>query len=243
VPRRLVCDLLYFAQKVPTVPVQRVIDVSDLAQARLQLTFRPSWCAIFTKAYALVADAVPELRRFYLPLWRPHLFEAAYNVASVAVERDFHGEPGVFFGKLKQPERLSLVALDDQLRQFKEVPLESVGAFRRALRVGRLPGPLRRLLWRIALNTTGGNRLRYLGTFGVSVYSALGAESLHPISPLTTLLNYGLIGPDGRVPVRIVYDHRVMDGATVARALGLLQQVLSRDLLAELREERARQAA
>ncbi len=48
-----------------------------------------------------------------------------------------------------------------------------------------------------------------MGTFGVSVYSGLGARSLHPISPLTTTLNYGTIGKDGDVSVRIVYDHRV----------------------------------
>jgi hypothetical protein len=66
------------------------------------------------------------------------------------------------------------------------------------------------------------------------VYSALGAESLHPLSPLTTTLNYGVIGPDGRVAVRIVYDHRAMDGATVARALGMLADVLNSEIPREL---------
>ena len=73
-----------------------------------------------------------------------------------------------------------------------------------------------------------------MGTFGLSVYSSHGAESLHPLSPLTTTLNYGVIREDGTVPVRIVYDHRVMDGATVARALALLEQTLNQDIRAEL---------
>ena len=34
--RRFVMDLVYFAHQVPTVPVSRVIDVSDLAAARLR---------------------------------------------------------------------------------------------------------------------------------------------------------------------------------------------------------------
>ena len=60
-------------------------------------------------------------------------------------------------------------------------------------------------------------RANFFGTFQLSVYSALGAESLNPLTPLTTLLNYGPIGEDGSVNVRIHYDHRVMDGANVAR--------------------------
>jgi hypothetical protein len=35
--------------------------------------------------------------------------------------------------------------------------------------------------------------------------------------------------------VRIIYDHRVMDGATVARALARLDQVLNQDIANELR--------
>jgi hypothetical protein len=45
------------------------------------------------------------------------------------------------------------------------------------------------------------------------------------------------------VPVRVVYDHRVMDGSTVARALGCLEQVLAGEIADELRAEGLRQAA
>jgi hypothetical protein len=89
---------------------------------------------------------------------------------------------------------------------------------------------MRRLLWWYALNWSGYNRARTLGTFGISVYSGLGAEGLHPLSPLTTTLNYGVISADGNVEVRIVYDHRVLDGSTVARALGDLEKVLTEDI-------------
>ena len=40
-------------------------------------------------------------------------------------------------------------------------------------------------------------RTNFFGTFQFSVYSGLGAESLNPLTPLTTLLNYGPIGDDG----------------------------------------------
>jgi hypothetical protein len=66
--------------------------------------------------------------------------------------------------------------------------------------------------------------------------SHLGAELLHPLSLLTSTLSYGVIGSDGRVAVRLVYDHRVLDGAVVARALGELERVLNENILAEVRD-------
>ena len=108
------------------------------------------------------------------------------------------------------------------------------GEPRFALRFARLPTALRRLMWWLALEVDGASRARKVGTFAVSVYSGLGAESLHPLSPLTATLNYGVIGPDGTVPVRIIYDHRVMDGSTVARALARLETILDQDMADEL---------
>jgi hypothetical protein len=102
------------------------------------------------------------------------------------------------------------------------------------LAVARLPRPVRRLLLWLGLNLSR-TRPGQFGTFGLSSYSALGAESLHPLSPLTTTLNYGVIDPDGSVTVRLVYDHRVTDGATIARALARLEAVLTGEVLDELR--------
>ena len=47
------------------------------------------------------------------------------------------------------------------------------------------------------------------------------------MSLMTTTLNYGVIAEDGTVDVRLIYDHRVLDGATIARALGELETVLN----------------
>jgi hypothetical protein len=234
-PRRLIGDLLHFARQVPTVPVQRRMNLAAVAAAREVSAPKVGWSAIFTKAYALVAAASPPLRRSYLSLPRPRLYQHPANVATVAVERRFADEDAVFFAHLKEPEKLSLVDLHDRLRQFKDRPFEEVGAFRRALRTSRLPRPLRRLLWWVGLNAFGRKRAHYFGTFAVSAYGGLGAESLHPLSVLTTTLNYGPVGPDGAVDVRVVYDHRVMDGGTVARALAELERVLTHEILAELR--------
>ncbi len=242
-PRRLIGDLVHFARKIPSVPVQRRMDLSAVVSARDALADRPSWFAIFTKAYGEVAARLPELRRAYLSFPRSHLYEHPHNIASVAIEREYQGEPGVFFAHLRGPEQQALRELDAHLRRFKEEPIEHIGLFRRALAMSRLPRPLRRLMWWIGLNSSGPKRAKRMGTFGVSVYSGLGAESLHPLSPLTTTLNYGVIRANGEVDVRIIYDHRVMDGAVIARALALLEQVLNREIVGELRSPAIRKVA
>lgn len=242
-PRRFLCDLLHFAKKIPSVPVQRRLNVRRVAEARELAAPRPSWCAIFTKAYAFVTRAWPELRRCYLSFPTPHLYQHPSSVASVAVERPFGDESAVFFAHLTDVETRRLAEIDDKIRRHKTAPLESVGAFRRALFVTRLPLPLRRVLWWTALNLSGRHRARLMGTFGVSVYAGLGAASLHPLSVLTTTLNYGVIEPTGDVDVRLVYDHRVLDGATVARALADLERVLNLEILAELQGCERRESA
>jgi pyruvate/2-oxoglutarate dehydrogenase complex dihydrolipoamide acyltransferase (E2) component len=93
--------------------------------------------------------------------------------------------------------------------------------------------PLRRFLMWIGLNI-GRQRANFFGTFGLSVYSALGAESLRPLAPCTVVLNWGVINADGIVDVRFNYDHRVMDGATVARALQALEKILAGAIVDEV---------
>src|SRR5262245_6362147 len=129
-PRRFICDLVHFARKVPTVPVQRRMNLTTVQEARRLAQPRPSWSAIFTKAYGFVASSWPDLRRAYLSFPRPHLYEHPINVASIAFERRFGDEEGVFFASVRSPEKLGLAELDSQLRRFKEQPLEKIGSFR-----------------------------------------------------------------------------------------------------------------
>ena len=96
-PRRFICDLVHFARQVPSVPVQRRMNLAPVVAARQLAEPRPSWCTIFTKAYGYVAAAIPELRRAYLSFPFPHLYEHPINVASIAVERRLGDEEAVFF--------------------------------------------------------------------------------------------------------------------------------------------------
>jgi hypothetical protein len=232
--RRFIGDLLHFGQQVPTVPVQRSMNLQELVKKRAALKDRPAWTAIFAKAFALVADEMPVLRRAYVKLPWPHLYEYPTSVASIAVERTYEGEPTVFLGLIKNPAALPLMDLTKRIRALSATPVDQIKTFRRILLVSRWPCFLRRWVWWLGLNL-GRQRGNYFGTYGVTVYSALGAESLHPLSPLTATLNYGVIAPQGTVDVRLVYDHRVMDGATVARALSRLETALVTLIVEELR--------
>jgi hypothetical protein len=151
----------------------------------------------------------------------------------VTIERDHEGEKAVFVVRVKDPATRPLSEIAELIRLGVTEPVREVKDFRRTLRVCGLPRPLRRLLWWLGLNI-GRQRANYFGTFGVSVYSALGAESLHPLTPLTTVVNYGVFAPDGSLDVRVIYDHRVMDGATVARGLARLEEVLNGSIRDEL---------
>src|ERR1700688_1239034 len=87
-PRRVMCDLLAFAKAIPTVPVQRQINVARVAAARARIALAsdtPGWCAIFTKAYAITALRFPELRRAYLSFPLPSLYEHPNSIASIAI--------------------------------------------------------------------------------------------------------------------------------------------------------------
>lgn len=233
-PRRLICDLLHFAQRIPSVPVQRLMNLRPLFDARSRVMPRVSWCSLFLKGYGRMAREVPQFRRAYMSFPYARIYEHPISIASVAFERCYQNEEAVFFGHFRSPETQTLVALNEAIRHYKDAPIEDIGLYRRALTVSRFPLPIRRFFWWLGLNQSGYKRAKRMGTFGLSVYSRLGSESLHPLSPLTTTLNYGVIDDDGTVMVRIIYDHRVMDGATVARALALLEEILNHDIRAEL---------
>jgi hypothetical protein len=230
----MVIDLLYFAAKIPTVPVQRRMQIGDLVSARTVCRDRPRWTAIFVKAYALVAEEFPELRRAYITLPWPHLYEYPDSNCNLIVERDYDNEPVLFSYSIKSPARQSLRDLTRIIGHVSSAPIEGIKDFRRSINFARLPRRLRRALWWLCLNI-GRQRANYFGTFAVSVYSALGAESLHPLLPVTTLLNYGVMSPDGALDVRIIYDHRVMNGATIARVLARLEEILTSVITEEVR--------
>ena len=96
------------------------------------------------------------------------------------------------------PSSRASAQLQEALAWYKNEPLEKVGFYRQALRFSHVPTPVRRFFWWGTLNVSGYKRCKRFGTFGLSSYGNLGAENLHPISPLTTTLTFGPIDPADR---------------------------------------------
>jgi len=229
------CDLMQASRRVPLVAIERHLQLADLIAVRQECPRRPSWFALFLKAYALVTEQREELRRSYLSFPWPRIHQHACNVAHLAVARRIGEEDAVLGLQIRHPEQLSIAEIDTFIHRARSEPIEQFGDFRRLLRLSRLPGFLRRLAWWLALDVSGDWRARYAGTYLVTGIAALGAASLHLLSPLTTTLTYGVFGPDGSVPVRLFYDHRILDGVQPAKALEELEKVLCGPILEELR--------
>lgn len=232
--RRFLLDLLRASRDVPLVPIERRMKLGPLVEARQRLSVRPSWVAMTAKAFALVAMRRPELRRAYLSWPRPRLYEHPHSVLATIVEREIDGETAVLAALRPYPESQSIAELSNWLRDCKVKPVVEIPSFRRALRVARWPTPARRCAWWAALQWSGRRRARQFGTFGISVTASFGADTLAVRSPITSSLHYGSLESDGTLPMRWTFDHRVLDGAVVARALVEMENVLLTEVLAEI---------
>jgi hypothetical protein len=233
-PRRLVADLMHASIRVPFVSLTRPIDVRQLLEARALAAQPPGWAAIFVKAFALVAKDLPVLRTLYAKWPWPSFYELPRSVAMVAIARVEDGQDCVLPQKVSAPDELPLVEIDAQIRHAKDAPIGEVPAFRKILRVTRLPPPLRRSMWLIGLNF-GRQRANWFGSFGVTSVAAYGAGELHALSPGPFILSYGVVKQDQTIDVVIRWDHRITDAALMAKALTRLEQVLNTEIAAELR--------
>ena len=233
-PRRLVTEYSYAARRSPRATLSGRLQLGALVAARAQALPRPPWAAILARAYALVAAERRELRRVYVQLPWPHLYEVPASVACVVMERDWQGEKALFFCRIKDPAALPLAEVAARLRHAKTAPVESINEFRRTLRIAKLPWPLRRLAFWLGLNL-GRQVPNWYGTFGISLLGDQGVAISSAVAPWASFLNLGPIGADGVAELHLSFDHRVMDGAAGATALQALTQALQGPLLAELR--------
>lgn len=233
IPRRLMIDLLHVARRAPVTVAQVRMSLAPLIAARASAQAHVSWSAIFARAYGLAAVEMPELRRFYTTFPWPHFYQLEVSVGQIAVERFIDGEPAVLGILIKDPAARQLPEISRFLADAMAAPVDAVTDFQRAIGIARLPLPVRRLVWWIGM-TFGRQRANYLGTFAISSIAHLGADLALTWSPCPVLLSYATAGDTGEVDVRLMFDHRCFDGATAARVLSKLEDLLLGRIVDEL---------
>lgn len=219
--------------KVPFVSLTRALDIRPLVAARGAVARPPGWAAIFVKAFAVVAREQPILRTLYGQWPWPHLYELPHSAAMVAIARVEDGEDCILMERVLAADGMALAEIDAQLRRAKLAPIDQVGSFRRIMRLTRMPQPLRRLGWWLA-GRTGRWHATNFGSYGVTSAAAYSGGELHAIGPGPFVLSYGAVGPDHTIGVVLRWDHRITDAAPIALALTRLEQVLNREIAAEL---------
>lgn len=230
--RRWIADLMRISRGLPMISFERRMNLAPVAAARGSM--KTSWVLLFVKAYSIIAARRPELRRAYMSWPWPHFFEAKQSHAMLAIEREYCGEPGVFFSTIGEPDKRSLPDLQAALTHLKTEPLENIPDFHRLIRLAKLPWPIRRTLWWYAYHVFGHVRGHNYGTFGISVTASGGATALNLISPVATTLSYGLFDNSHSLDVRLHFDHRVIDGMTAAKVLAEVEEVLNTQIAGEL---------
>ena len=234
--RQMIVDLMYFSRSVPLVTYERSMPFGQLATARQNHPERPPWSALFAKAFALVAEEVATLRQIYFSFPFPYLYEYEESVVSIAKELDLGAEMGILPVRIRRPNKLPLGAIRYKINELDDAQLWQRGFYRTLAITSYLPFFLRRPLWWVALNVPR-FRKRFFGTFAISSVGALGADALTAIAPFTSLLTYGPLGDDGTLKVRLLFDHRVYDGATAARVLARLEEMLLGAIYEELKSD------
>lgn len=232
--RGILCDYTHAARGNHQAAAERTMRIADVVEARRLASPRPSWGAIMTKAFALAARNHPQMRQAFFAFPWGHIGEFEAQIASVVVTRRIGNEDVILLARQRHPEDQTLQTLDGLLRASMVEPVENFRCFRAALRVARLPQPVRRFLWWLALNVIPSRRARHFGTFGVTTMSPFGARTLQVPSIWAALLHYGAISEAGEVPVGLVFDHRIMDGAVVGYTLMEMEQILHQEIVAEL---------
>jgi len=235
-PRLWVRDIVHFAKKSDVVGGNGVMNIAPLVEARRAARSRVNRTTLLTRGLALVARNRPELRQSYIPFPVGHIYQHPKSVATIVVERGWRGESAVFVDQIQAPEDLSLDEIDALYRGMRQRPIESVGGFRRLIRVTRLPLPIRRGLWRLALYGSGDLHSRYFGTFSVNSIPAPRTEAMQSVTPITMSVTHGYLESNGDMPLQILVDHRVIDGMGLVRIARELEAVLNEQLAAELRE-------
>ena len=231
--RRLVCDIVRLARRIPAYGLISEIDVRPLIELRERIRPRLSWTVIMMKAYARVAIRIPELRQHYVAFPWGHIYQHHRTIATMVINREHAGEQRLLFARFKSPETLSLAELQERYDYVHTVPVAENKQFRHQIRFARMPSVVRRIGWWIMIHLWPSKAPKHLGTFGVAVSSFRDIRGTQHLSPATTTLGIDIVSRGGTSYTVVTFDHRIFD----AWRAGEVLVELSRELHGPVRQE------
>ncbi len=233
--RRLVCDVIEIARKMPTAPLSCEYDVTEIKRLRRLAPVKLSWQVIMMRAYALASRDIPELRQVYAPLPWPRIYQHSESVCMLTVAREHEGREALFFARFCQPENRSLVQLQESFDHYRRAPLSEIRQLKHQMRFARMPWLIRKLGWTVLTHLMPASRARQMGTFGLSLSSYRNVKGVCHLGPCTTTLGYDQLCRKGKAYATLTFDHRILDGKPAVDVLEHLGNVLKNQVTAEMR--------
>lgn len=228
--RRMAIDIAHAALRVPSFPVQRMMQLGLVDKARRSSPTRIGWAALLCHAYSEISQEIAELRDVYVEKPFEYLYRHPNAVASITINRtDDQGNERLVWGRLSGVQSSTIEQTQQMISDFTKAPLGDF--FRDGLKMENRPKVLRQITWSILMRWSGRRRAKHLGTFSISNLGGWGALNAHHPLVTTTSLSMGPIQDDGQCQVVLLCDHRVIDGALAARIIHLLENRLQIETL------------
>jgi pyruvate/2-oxoglutarate dehydrogenase complex dihydrolipoamide acyltransferase (E2) component len=214
----------------------------DVTEARRRIRERErtegtrySFTAFLVRCLARAIDDHPQVQAYRD--WRGRLVRFDDVDVNVLIERDIDGERVGVPHVIRAANRRSLGSIHDEIRSAQMAPGE--GRLGGVAAAGfRLPGPLRRLLWRLP-QVSPRRWKRLAGTVSVTSIGMFGAGGGWAITPTNYALQLTVGGiarkpglVDGEVVPReylsltVTIDHDVVDGAPATRFVRRLSELV-----------------
>ena len=233
----MVEDIIRMANKTPLAAFVGDYDAGLVAKFRRHSRPKISWNVLYMKAYACVCQQNSALRQSFVKFPWGHLYEHDQNVCMMTIAREHEGEERLFFARFNRPESRSLVELQEHYDYYRKAPIEEIKQFRHQIQFAKAPKMVRRLAWWALFNLVPQKRASHMGTFGISISGYKGCyAATHHLGTNTTILGVDPLPKNGVSRIVLTFDHRVIDGTPVTRALQQLHHMLTTTIKVELAE-------
>jgi len=207
--------------------------------------------AILIKAIAIAQHKHPASRTSIMPWGGTMVLNEV--TAGFTCERVINGQPAVYFGIIKEPDRKPISQIARELKEYSSGEIDEVPQLEVEHRFAKMPWLVRRLILWAGMHFPQ-VRLRYLGaTFGISSLGKFGVKYLIPPCVTTSTIGIGAVENQpvvrgGEVVIRpmmgvtLNFDHRLIDGAPAAVFLRDIRLLLEGGLAPYVADELAEPA-